>query len=111
VDWWIVKQLRVMILTDLSDFVPHGYFESEAEKFKLHDGIKNSDHFSRELRWGYLAGRLGKRLYFESTAIMSPRQVSASEVLMNLGMLASAEAAQGATKQLSKDAEAKYSNS
>lgn len=106
-DWWIVKQLRAMILTDLRDFVPHGYFESKAEKFKLHHGIKNSDHFSRELRWGYLAGRLGKRLFFESTAIMSARQVSASELLMNLGMLAGAEAAQGITTQLSKDAEAK----
>ncbi len=106
-DWWIVKQLRAMILTDLRDFVPQGYFESEAEKFKLHHGIKNSDHFSRELRWGYLAGKLGKRLFFESTAIMSARQVSASEVLMHLGILASAEAAHGVTMQLSKDVEEK----
>lgn len=106
-DWWILKQLRAMILTDLRDFVPHGYFESSAEKFKLHDGIKNSTHFSRELRWGYLAGDLGRRLHFESTAIMSARQISASEVLMNLGMLAGAEAAQGVTTQLSKDAEGK----
>lgn len=107
VDWWIVKQLRAMILTDLRDFVPQGYFESEVEKWKLHDGIKNSDHFSRELRWGYLAGKLGRTLFFESTAILSARQVSASEVLMNLGMLAAAEAAQGVTTNLSKDAEAK----
>jgi hypothetical protein len=107
VDWWIVKQLRAMILTDLRDFVPQGYFESEAEKFKLHRGTKNSDHFSRELRWGYLVGRLGKRLFFDSTAIMSARQVSASEVLMNLGMLAGAEAAQGVATQLSKDVEDK----
>jgi hypothetical protein len=79
-----------MILTDLRDLVPQGYFESEVEKFKLHHRIKNSDHFSREYRWGYLAGKLGKRLFFESTAIMSARQVSASEVM-----------------QLSKDAEEK----
>lgn len=105
-DWWIVKQLRAMILMDLRDFVPQGYFESEVEKFKLHDGIKNSDYFSHEVRWGYLAGRLGQKLFFKSTDIMSARQVSASEMLMNLGMLASAEAAQGATTQLSIDAEA-----
>ena len=104
VDWWIVKQLRAMVLEDLRDFVPQGYFESEAERFQFHDGTKNSAHFSRELRWGYLAGKLGKRLFFESTATMSARQVSASEVLMNLGMLAAAEAAQGVTTQLSKDA-------
>ena len=103
-DWWIVKQLRAMVLEDLRDFVPQGYFESEAERFKFYDGIKISAHFSSELRWGYLAGKLGKRLIFESTAIMSARQVSASEVLMNLGVLAAAEAAQGVTTQLSKDA-------
>jgi hypothetical protein len=106
-DWWIVKQLRAIILTDLRDFVPKGYFESEVEKLKLHDGIKNSDHFNRELKWGYLAGKLGKRLFFESPAIMSARQVSASEVLMHLGLLASAETAQGAATQLANDAEVK----
>lgn len=103
-DWWILKQLRAMILTDLRDFVPQSYFESEVEKFKLDDRITGADHFSHELRWGYLAGDLGRRLFFKSTAIMSARQVSASEVLMNLGMLVSAEAARGVTTQLSKDA-------
>lgn len=106
-DWWIVKQLRAMILTDLRDFVPQGYFESEVEKFKLDDSITGADHSSHELRWGYLAGDLGRRLFFMSTAIMSARQVSASEVLMNLGMLAGAEAAQCVTAQLSKDAKLK----
>ena len=106
-DWWILKQLRAMILTDLRDFVPQGYFESEVEKFKLDDSITGADHFSHELRWGYLAGDLGRKLFFKSTAIMSARQVSASEMLMNLGMLAGAEAAQGSATQLSKDAEEK----
>lgn len=103
-DWWIVKQLRAMVLNDLREFVPHGYFENEVENLKLHDQIKNSDHFNRELKWGYLAGNLGKMLFFESNVIMSARQVSASEVLMNLGMLACAEAAQGVTMQISKTA-------
>jgi hypothetical protein len=103
-DWWIMKQLRAMVLTDLREFIPDGYFESDVEKFKLHHEIKNSDHFSRELRWGYLATKLGKELFFESTIIMSPQQVSACEVLMNLGMLTASEAAQKVTMQLSKDA-------
>lgn len=105
-NWWIVKQLRAMILADLRDFIPQGYFESAAEKFKLDDGIANGDHFSHELSWGALAGDLGRRLFFDSALIMSPRQVSASEVLMHLGILASAEAAEGVTTQLSKQAEA-----
>ncbi|MFA6310400.1 MAG: hypothetical protein WCV99_10550 [Sterolibacterium sp.] len=104
-DWWIVKQLRAMILTDLRDFVPPGYFESKVETLKFHDSIRNSGHLSRELRWGYLAGSLGKSLFYEATTL-SARQVSACEVLMNLGMLASAEATQAASEQmLSKVAE------
>ena len=91
-DWWIVKQLRATILTDLHDFIPKNYFEREADRFKLHNGLKNSAHYSREFRWGYLASKLGKRLFFESTIIMSAKQVSASELLMNLGLLAIAEA-------------------
>ncbi|MGZ5056952.1 MAG: hypothetical protein ACXWF8_16080 [Methylobacter sp.] len=105
-DWWILKQLRAMLLMDLRDFVPQDYFESEVETFKFDDRIPNSEHFSHELRWGYLAARLGQKLFFKSTIIMSARQVSASEVLMNLGMLASAEAAHGATTQVSNYAEA-----
>jgi len=105
-DWWTIKQLRAMVLMDLRDFVPQDYFESEAETFKLDDRMANSDHLSNELRWGYLASKLGQKLFFKSTSIMSARQVSASEVLMNLGMLASTEAAQGAAVQLSKDAKA-----
>jgi len=107
VDWWIVKQLRAMVVEDLSEFVPQGYFESEPDKFKLHNRIKGSQHFSREITWGYLAYKLGRRFFFEANANMSARQVSASDVLMNLGLLACGEAESGATAQLSKDAEAK----
>lgn len=93
-----------MLLEDLRDFVPDGYFEGDVEKFKLNDGIENSKHFSSELRWGYLAGTLGQKLFFDSYTVMSARQVSACEVLMNLGMLAGAEAAHGVTEGLSKRA-------
>jgi len=58
-----------MVLEDLRDFIPQGYFDREAEKFKFNDGIKNSGHYSRELRWGYLAGKLGKRLFFRKAVL------------------------------------------
>ena len=103
-DWWIIKQLRARLIEDLREFVPDGYFDGQVEQFKLNDGIENSKHFSGELRWGYLAGTLGKRLFFDSTAIMSARQVSACEVLMNLGMLTGAEAVHSISAQLSKRA-------
>lgn len=106
-NWWIVKQLRALVLTDLRDFIPPDYFESEADTFKLHNSLENSDHYSRELRWGYLATELGKRLFFESTIIISARQVSASELLMHIGLLAGFEAMQGATKKLSEKAQEK----
>ena len=105
-DWWILKQLRAMVLSDLREFIPQGYFESEVEKFKLHDSIEGAKHLSRELRWGHLATKLGHELFFRSTAIMSARQVSASAVLMNLGMLVATEAGHHSCKQVSKIAEA-----
>jgi hypothetical protein len=105
-DWWILKQLRAMVLSDLREFIPQGYFESEVEKFKLHDSIENAKHLSHEQRWGYLAGKLGHELFFRSTAIMSARQVSASEVLMNLGLLAFSEARHGSLLKISQTAKA-----
>jgi len=101
-DWWILKQLRAMVLEDLNEFVPHGYFEKDLHQFKLPDEIQGSKHFSNELKWGYLAGNLGRELFFGSVQ-MSARQVSASDVLMNLGLLAGLEAMCGVTAQLAKD--------
>lgn len=106
-DWWIVKQLRSMVLTDLREFIPDNYFSGEVETFKFHEGIANAAHWSSEMRWGYLAGNFGRKLFFHSTAIMTARQTSAAEVLMNLGMLAGAEAAQGTSQQLAIEATAK----
>lgn len=104
-NWWIVKQLRAAVLTDLRDFIPSGHFETGAEKFKFDDRMPNAAHFSREMKWGSLATELGKKLFYES-GTMSPRQVAASEVLMRLGLLAATEAAHGAAAQLAKDAKA-----
>lgn len=106
-NWWIVKQLRALVLTDLRAFIPPNYFESKSDTFELHNSLENSDHYSRELRWGYLATELGKRLFFESTIIISARQVSASELLIHIGLLAGFEATQGATKKLSEKAQEK----
>lgn len=100
-DWWILKQLRAQVLIDLQDFIPQDYFEKEIDTFKFSSAFKNSDHLSRELRWGYLAAKFGLGLFFESTITMTARQVSACEVLMNLGLLAGAEAVKNSTTQLS----------
>lgn len=89
-----------MVLTDLREFIPDNYFSGEVETFKFHEGIPNAAHWSSEMRWGFLAGNLSRELFFHSTAIMTARQTSAAEVLMNLGMLAAAEAAQGVSQQL-----------
>lgn len=96
-----------MVLTDLREFVPGEYFAGETESFRFNEGIANAAHYSSEMRWGSLAGKLGQRLFFHSTVIMTARQTSAAEVLMNLGLLAAAEAAQGVSRQLSLDAKAK----
>ena len=101
-DYWILRQLRAKVLGDILEFIPEGYFEDVPEKLKLNPNIPNSKHFSRELGWGYLGGDLGRRLFFESVAIMTARQVSASEVLMNLGMLASTNAVRDVCREISK---------
>ena len=106
-DWWIIKQLRSMVLTDLREFVPEEYFAGETETFRCNEGIANAAHYSSEMRWGSLAGKLGQKLIYHSTVIMTARQTSAADVLMNLGLLAATEAAQGVCHQLSLAAKAK----
>ena len=106
-DWWIIKQLRSMVLTDLRELIADDYFAGEAEAFRFNEGIANAAHYSSEMRWGSLAGKLGQKLFYHSTVIMTARQTSAAEVLINLGLLAATEAAQGASHQLSLAAKAK----
>ena len=91
-DWWIQKQLRSMVVTDLGALIPGDYFEREIDKFAIDRTIDKSGLLSKELRWGYLAGVIGKKLFFDNSSLMTARQKSASELLMNLGILAVAEA-------------------
>jgi hypothetical protein len=103
-DRWIFKQLRAQVLGDLQGYIEVGYFDENLEQFKLLDTIKSHKYLSSELHWGYQAGKLVNKLHFWSNKELSPRQISASEVLMNLGMLASAEAAYAACEYLSNKA-------
>ena len=100
-DWWIIKQLRAQVISDLNPFIPSGYFETKKENFNLPAELENAEYLSSEIRWGYLASKLGKELFYNSPANISARQISASEVLMNLGLLASAEGSFNAAKQIS----------
>lgn len=91
---WIERQLRSRVLSDLDKLIPERYFERDKEKFTLNKNIDGSGFLSNELRWGYLAAVIGKKLYFDTEILMSPRQKSASEVLMNLGMYVGAKTAE-----------------
>lgn len=104
-DAWILKQLRAMVLTDLLDLIPKGYFDQEIETYDT--SIKNSEYLSRELKWGIHAANLGRSLHFDSPLGIKPRQVSASELLMNLGMLAASESLREALKGFSDEAKAR----
>lgn len=53
-----------------------------------------------------MAVELGKKLYFQPPAGLTARQISASELLMNLGLLAAAESMLSASEQLSNRAAA-----
>ncbi|MBD8631162.1 hypothetical protein IFT74_07260 [Oxalobacteraceae sp. CFBP 8755] len=103
-DPWVLRQLRGRVLEDLLDHIPKNYFESEKDKFQYDSTFIGSKSLSYEMRWGYLAGELGRQLYFHSDSVLSARQISASEVLMHLGILAAVEASRNACEQLSKKA-------
>lgn len=105
-DSWVLKQLRALVLTDLKNYIPENYFESAPESLKYNSSFAASEYLSFELRWGKLAAELGRKLYFQPPITLTARQISASELLMNLGMLASAESMLSATEQLSNKAAA-----
>lgn len=105
-DSWVLKQLRALVLTDLKNYIPENYFESAPESLKYNSSFVASEYLSFELRWGKLAAELGKKLYFQPPITLTARQISASELLMHLGVLASAESALSVTEQLSNKAAA-----
>jgi hypothetical protein len=99
-DSWVLKQLRACVLSELKAYIPEEYFEQRIQKLEFSINFKGHEYLSFENNWGYLAGKLGKKLYFESPIDFTPRQTSASELLMNLGMLASSKASLNACKQI-----------
>lgn len=103
-NFWVLKQLRACILSDLKSHIPEGYFEQKIDSMDFIKNFKGSEYISFELKWGYLAGRLGQKLYFQPPIDLTARQTAASELLMNLGMLASSEASLDACEQLQKRA-------
>jgi len=96
-DLWIVSQLRAQVLTDLESFIPDNYFEQKPLAVYA-PGDPSTKHLNYEIQWGHNAGTLGKKLTFETPVGLTARQVSASEVLMNLGLLAGAQSAYGIFK-------------
>ena len=98
--WWVEDQLKAALLTDLRPIIPEGYFELESNKLQLDASLDKTGHLSKELSWGTAAGRLGHNTYFKNTAIIAPRQLSAADVLMNLGMLVAARASHQACSNL-----------
>src|SRR6478735_7576760 len=97
IDWWALRQLRAQVTQDIKEFLPADFYEVH---LPLHKDLDETGHYSSELSWGHKAGDLGRRLFFQQHAPMTPRQVAASGVLMNLGLLAGAEATKGASSTL-----------
>lgn len=105
-NWWVENQLRAALLTDLKSLIPEDYFELESNQLIIDKGLDKSGHLSKELSWGHAAGKLGHGIYFKNKAIITPKQLSAAEVLMNLGMLVAAKASQEACSNLKDYADA-----
>lgn len=103
--WWVEDQLRAALLTDLKSIIPEDYFELEGNKLQLNVSLDKSGHLSKELSWGYSAGRLGHTIYFKNQEIITPRQLAAADVLMNLGMLVGARASHQACSNVKNRAD------
>jgi len=103
-DWWILKQLRAFVLNDVREFFDETEFKDVPVNLTLPPQITNHQHFSRELQWAHAASRIGKRLFFSPPIAMTARQISASDVLMNLGLLTGAQTMHGVLKQICNDA-------
>jgi hypothetical protein len=106
VNWWVENQLRAALLTDLKSLIPEDYFELESNQLMVNKGLDKSGHLSKELSWGHAAGKLGLGIYFNNKAIITHRQLSAAEVLINIGMLVAAKAQQEACSNLKNYADA-----
>ncbi len=103
-DSWILKQLRATVQLDLLEFTPENYFESEIEELKFSSSFQGHELLSYNMTWGLLAVKLGRKLHSKTPAAFTARQVSASELLMMLGLLASSEAILNVAEQTSKKA-------
>jgi hypothetical protein len=103
-DWWTIKQLRAFVISDISEFINPIEFEKIPDEHKIRSNVPNYQHFTQELHWAKFAATTGKHLFFSPTLGMSARQISASDVLMNMGLLTSAETMYKMLTQLCNDA-------
>ncbi|GJJ01597.1 hypothetical protein RugamoR64_21350 [Duganella rhizosphaerae] len=106
-DWWILKQLRVQVAADLGQYLDRVEFDKVSAQLTISNVMPNHEHFTRELKWGKSATVCGKRLFYDPVAGMTARQLSASEVLMHLGLLTSAQAQHDMLKQIANAAKDK----
>lgn len=104
-DHWVLRQIRAMVLTDLKAFIPEGHFEKRIERIWL-TNVKNADYHNENFQWGYKAFDLRKLVLFPPNG-MTSRQVSAADVLMNMGLFSLTETAKRVTEDLSAQYKAK----
>ena len=102
--WWLIKTLRSQVLSDLRKHIPDNYFSNIDERLRINTASRSAKHFDSEMQWGYKAATLGKKLFFDDSIIMTAREKSASEILMHLGMLATAEVFQKMTEEIAEKA-------
>ena len=72
-DWWVNKQLRAFVMTELHGYLDLSGFENPPDNLKVSSSLKNSRHYSRELEWAHCAWIAGKKLFFMPAPGMSAR--------------------------------------
>ncbi|OXX51429.1 hypothetical protein B9J80_14005 [Vibrio sp. V12_P9A6T4] len=103
-DEWVLKQLRAQVISDLKNHISTGYFSQNLESMAFSDAFKNHEYLSIENKWGYLAAKVGKKIYFDQSENLLPRELAACDVLMNLGFLASSKACLNVCEQIEQKA-------
>lgn len=105
--WWVYKQLRSQVMTDIQKYIPDNHFSNVDERLKINNSFKSANYLESEIQWGYKAATLGKELFFDNSIMMTARERAASEVLMHLGVLTIAKVSQKVTEELADKANEK----
>lgn len=98
-DEWILEQLKSSVLFDLKDLIEDNYFIINSPNLSFNETIDKTGLLSKKINWGQSAYNIGKNIFY-GDEIISPRQKSASELLMMISIYSSTRSSQMAAEKV-----------